>query len=97
MPKTAPRHINAIQRFLITVDEHTSEILPEFGVEWLLGDAADPKNLFDKNGRGDQGMWINPATGSLMIRNNFVDTEVHTGDWILVDPEGRLLVWQTRK
>ena len=61
---------------------------------FLLGDATDPDSLRypdqepDDDSRPDKGIYIDPATGLLMIRTLEGDVRVSIGDWIIQGVEG---------
>lgn len=54
------------------------------GYDHLIGNAADP----DDNSWPDKGIYIDPATGLLMIRTLEGDVRVSIGDWIIQGVEG---------
>ena len=56
---------------------------------WLTGNALEPDTLRypdqipEDNSKPDKGIWIDPATGDLMIRTSERDTRASYGDWII--------------
>ena len=59
------------------------------GHPWLLGNALIPESLTPDGGKpGDPGLWIDPATGELVIRSEFQDSRATNGDWVYLDKDG---------
>jgi hypothetical protein len=60
----------------------------ENGYPWLLGNALEPDELADKDGNSDKGIYIDPATGELVIRTLEGDMRAAYGDWIIRGVQG---------
>lgn len=59
------------------------------GYPWLLGNALDPATLAPQSGTaGDPGIYIDPATGELVIRTLEGDMRATYGDWIIRGVQG---------
>lgn len=62
------------------------------GYPWLLGNALEPDTLIpegDPDGQpGDSGIYIDPATGQLVIRTLEGDMRVSYGDWVIKGVKG---------
>lgn len=70
-----------------------AEWMVENGYPWLVGDALNPKTLrYEDAQEGDpkpeKGIWIEPATGNLMIRTLEGDMRVSFGDWVIKGVQG---------
>lgn len=59
------------------------------GYPWLIGDATEPETLRYRDqaegddAKPDKGIYIDPATGNLMIRTLEGDMRAEYGDWII--------------
>lgn len=68
--------------------------LEENGCPLLVGDYTEPDTLRYRgqapsdNSRPDKGIYIDPATGALMIRTLEGDMRASYGDWIIRGVEG---------
>lgn len=82
-----PVEIDAVQwREGLTAVESmdiTDLIVREWGYPWLLGNALEPETLRAPDGSVQNGIWIAPADGALMIRTLEGDMKVSPGDWII--------------
>jgi len=59
------------------------------GYPWLLGNALEPATLPPQSGNpGDPGIYIDPATGELVIRTLEGDMRATYGDWIIKGVQG---------
>jgi len=59
------------------------------GYPWLLGNALEPKTLAPIGGMtGDPGIYIDPATGELVIRTLEGDMRATYGDYIIKGVQG---------
>jgi hypothetical protein len=59
------------------------------GYPWLLGNALEPASLATLHGKpGDPGIYIDPATGELVIRTLEGDMRVTRGDWVIRGVQG---------
>lgn len=58
------------------------------GYPWLLGNALEPDTLADANGNKDKGIYIDPATGELVIRTLEGDMHAPYGWWIIKGVQG---------
>lgn len=57
------------------------------GYPWLLGDANRPETLAPKGGRpGDPGIYIDPASGDLVLHTGKTSAHAGYGDWIVKHP-----------
>lgn len=61
---------------------------------WLIGDATNPETLKypdqaeNDDSRPDKGIYINPATGFLMIRTIEGDMQARPGSWVVKGVQG---------
>lgn len=67
--------------------------MEENGYPWLVGNALDPDSLRLRGREDDEmkptsGMWIDPATGALMIRTLEGDMRVSFGDYVIQGIQG---------
>jgi hypothetical protein len=67
--------------------------MEENGCPWLIGNALEPDSLRPRGGEDDDdkptaGMWIDPASGSLMIRTLEGDMRVSFGDYVIKGIQG---------
>ena len=62
-----------------------AEWVRENGYPWLLGDATRPETLTPETTPAipGAGLWIDPATGELVIRTLEGDMRATHGDWII--------------
>lgn len=60
------------------------------GYPWLLGDATNPETLIPEGGDmpGGEGVYLDPATGELVIHTFVSNKRATYGDWILCDDLG---------
>lgn len=68
--------------------------LVDCGYVWLVGDYTNPASLRyhdqaeDDDSRPDKGIWLDPATGELMIRTLEGDMRVKYGAWVIRGVQG---------
>lgn len=63
------------------------------GYPWLVGNALEPSALEPEGADGqpgDPGIYIDPATGEVVIRTLEGDMRVSYGDWVIKGVEGEL-------
>lgn len=67
-----------------------AEWVRENGYPWLLGDATRPETLTPETTPAipGAGLWIDPATGELVIRTLEGDMRATYGDWIIKGVQG---------
>ena len=67
-----------------------AEWVRENGYPWLLGDATRPETLTPETLMAipGAGLWIDPATGELVIRTLEGDMRATHGDWIIKGVQG---------
>ena len=60
------------------------------GYPWLLGNALEPDTLIPEGGgkAGNPGIYLDPATGELVIRTLEGDMRATHGDWIIRGVQG---------
>lgn len=65
-----------------------AEWIRDNGYPWLLGNALEPDTLVPEGGGlpGDSGIYIDPATGELVIRTCEGDLRASYGDWVVQEP-----------
>lgn len=65
---------------------------------WLLGNATQPETLVaeggDPNKPGVRGVYIDPADGSLVIREPHRDKKASYGDWIVFHDDDTVEVFK---
>ena len=61
---------------------------------WLMGNATRPETLIPEGSDevGGEGVYIDPATGELVIHAKEKDTRVTYGDWVICDNENKFEV-----
>lgn len=67
------------------------EWVRDCGYPWLLGNALlDPSTLVPEGGgkAGGDGIFLDPATGELVIHTSGGDVRATYGDWIVQNPDG---------
>jgi hypothetical protein len=80
-----PVEVEAMQLVGTAVDTmHVCEWVRDNGYPWLLGNALDPKSLIPEGGGkpGDQGIYLDPATGELVIHTVSGNIRASFGDWV---------------
>lgn len=63
------------------------------GFPWLIGNALQPSTLIPESGgkEGDPGLYIDPATGQLVIHTSEGNARAGYGDWIIKVAYGNVL------
>jgi len=69
---------------------HVCEWIRDSGYPWLLGNATQPETLVPEGGgkAGDPGIYLDPATGELVVRMRDHDERGKYGEWWLHFPDG---------
>ena len=84
-------------RQLIGNDGQTMDVINwvrNCGYPWLMGNALEPMDLVPEEGgnAGDQGVYLDPETGDLVIRTSNGDLRASYNDWIVLDSDNKFEV-----